>query len=81
MMKYHVISAKRMGYNNGDKTYEYFFFPTDEYSKEDAMTQFSPVQKETLKKNNRWYSYTAYEYEDETFYSIEYSGIADESEI
>ena len=80
MRKYHVISAKRMGNDNGDRTYEYVFFPTDEYSKEDAMSQFCPVQKETL-KNNSWYPYTAYEYDGETFYSIEYSGIADESEI
>ena len=81
MRKYHVISAKRMGWDKGDETYEYFFFPTDEYSKEEVIAQFSPVQKETLKNNNRWYSYTAYEYDGETFYSIEYSGIADESEI
>ncbi len=81
MKKYHVVSAKRMGWNNGDKTYEHFFFPTDEYSKEDALEQFSKVPKETLKSNNRWYPYTAYEYDGETFYSIEYRGIADESEI
>lgn len=79
-MKYHVISAKRMGWDNGDKTYEYFFFPIDEYSKEEALAQFNEVKKETL-KNNSWYPYTAYEYEGEVFYSIQYSGIADESEI
>ncbi len=81
MKKYHVVSAKQMGWNNGDKTYEHCFFPTDEYSKEDALEQFSKVPKETLKSNNRWYPYTAYEYDGETFYSIEYRGIADESEI
>lgn len=80
MKKYHVISAKRMGWDNGDRTYEYFFFPVDEYSKEQAMAQFKTVRKETL-KNNSWYPYTAYEYDGETFYSIQYSGIADESEI
>lgn len=80
MKKYHVVSAKRMGWNNGDKTYEYFFFPVDEYSKEQAMAQFRTVRKETL-KNNSWYQYTAYEYDGETFYSIQYSGIADENEI
>lgn len=80
MKKYHVISAKRMGWNNGDETYEYFFFPIDEFSKEDAIAQFRPVQKETL-KNNHWYTYTAYEFEDEIFYSIIYSGTANENEI
>ena len=80
MKKYHVVSAKRMGWNNGDRAYEYFFFPVDEYSKEQAMAQFKTVRKETL-KNNSWYPYTAYEYDGETFYSIQYSGIADEGEL
>jgi hypothetical protein len=81
MRKYHVISAKRIGWNNGDRAYEYFFFPTDEYNRDEAIAQFRPIQKETLKNNNRWYPYTAYEYDGECFYSIEYSGIADENEI
>ena len=80
MKKYHVVSAKRMGWDNGDRNYEYFFFPIDECSKEQAMAKFKKVRKETL-KNNSWYSYTAYEYDGETFYSIQYSGIVDESEI
>lgn len=80
MKKYHVISAKRMGWDNGDRTYEHFFFPVDEYSKESAISQFAEVQRETL-KNNNWYTYTAYEYDGEVFYSITYRGIADESEI
>ena len=80
MKKYHVVSAKRMGLDNGDETYEHFFFPIDEFSKEDALSQFNSVQKETL-KNNKWYPYTAYEYDGETFYSIEYRGTADEDEI
>lgn len=80
MKKYHVVSAKRMGWDNGDKTYAYFFFPVNEYSKEQAMAQFRTVRKETL-KNNSWYPYTAYEYDGETFYSIQYSGVADESDL
>ena len=80
MKKYHVVSAKRMGWDNGDKTYEYLFFPVDKYSKEQAMAEFRRVTKQTL-KNNSWYPYTAYEYDGETFYSIQYSGIADESEV
>lgn len=80
MKKYHVISAKRMGWDNGEKTYEHFFFPVDEFSQETAMAQFQSVQKETL-KNNHWYSYTAYEYDGETFYSIEYRGTANDGEF
>lgn len=80
MKKFHVVSAKRMGWNNGDKTYEHIFFPIDEFSKDEAMSQFKPVQKEAL-KNNSWYPYTAYEYDGEIFYSIEYRGIANENEI
>ena len=56
MKKYHVISSKIMGYNNGDRTYEYFFFPIDEFTKEQALGQFKEVQKETLKSNNHWVS-------------------------
>jgi hypothetical protein len=44
------------------------------------MAQFKPVTKETL-KNNNWYPYTAYEYDGETYYSIQYSGLADEEEF
>ena len=80
MKKYHVVSAKRMGWDNGDRTYEHFFFPVEEYSKEQAIAQFKTVEKETY-KNNSWYPYIAYEYDGETFYSIQYRGIADESEI
>lgn len=80
MRKYHVISAKRMGWDNGDESYEHFFFPIDEFSKDEAMNQFEEVKKETL-KNNNWYPYTAYVYEGESFYSIEYRGTANEDEI
>lgn len=76
MKKSHVISAKRMGWDNGDRTYEYFYFPVDEYEIEDALAAFTKVEKETL-KNGRWYTYTAYEYNGEIFYSIQYSGIRD----
>ena len=55
-----------MGYDKGDNTYEHFFFPIDKYSEAEAIAQ---------------YPYTAYEYDGETFYSIEYRGLADENEI
>lgn len=40
-MKYHVISAEKFGY---DKGYDYLFFPIDKFSKEEALTQFCPVE-------------------------------------
>lgn len=76
-MKYHVISAKHLGY---DKGYDYLFFPVDEYTKDAALAQFKTAAK-TTEKNNNIYPYTAYEYGGNTYYSIQYSGIADESEI
>ena len=80
MNEYHVVSAKRMGWDNGDKSYEDFFFPADKYTRDSAMESFRRVKKDTL-KNNHWYTYTAFEYEGEVFYSIEYRGIATEDEL
>lgn len=74
IMKLHIISAKKFGYDAG---YDYSPFPADMFTRESAMAQFTPVTKETL-KNNHWYSYTAYEYDGETYYSIQYSGLTDE---
>ncbi len=76
--KYHMISAKRMGW---EPIYDYYPFPADLFTKEEAIAQFHPVQKETLKANNHWYTYTAYEYQGVTYHSIIYSGIVDESEL
>ena len=78
MGKCHVISAKRMGW---EQMYDYYTFPVNEYSKEEAMAEFCPVEKETMKNNGQWYPYTAYEYNGEIYYSIIYYGIADESEF
>ena len=47
----------------------------------ESKTLLIPVQKETMKNNGQWYQYTAYEYNGEIYYSIIYSGIADESEF
>ena len=77
MRKYHVISAKKFGWNAG---YDYIPFPIDSFTPESAMAQFQKVTKETL-KNNHWVSYTAYEYDGELYYSIQYSGIANENEF
>ena len=52
MKKYHVISAKRMGWDNGEQTYEHFFFPEDRFTEASALAEFKPVQRQTLKNNN-----------------------------
>ena len=69
-----------MGWDNGDKTYEHFFFPIDEFTEDEALAQFQKIQKQTF-KNNSWYPYTVYEYDGEVFCFIQYRGMADESEI
>lgn len=76
-MKYHVISAKRLGRPD---MYDYHFFSVNQYSESDAIAQFQPVEKYT-NKYNHIVPYTAYEYEGNTYHHIIYSGIVDESEI
>ena len=78
MGKCHVISAKKLGW---EQIYDYYAFPVEQFSKEDALNQFRRVSKETLKNNGQWYPYTAYEIGDKVYHSIIYSGIADESEF
>lgn len=48
--------------------YDYYAFTVNEYSKEEVMVQFYLVQKETMKNNEQWYPYTAYEYNGEIYY-------------
>ena len=90
--QYHVISAKNFGYDFvlGDGTYDYFVFPADEFSQSDAMATFQEVQKMTLKANNHWYPYTAYEYcgtaycsenYGKQYYNIIYNGLFDEDHV
>ena len=69
MRQYHMISAKRMGW---DQIYDYYPFPTDRYTKESALAEFCPVTKETMKNNGQWYKYTAYEFRGEICYDIIY---------
>ena len=54
------------------------------------MSTFVEVTKETLKPNNHWYSYTAYEYQGTSYgsehygkqyYKIIYSGLFDEDNV
>ncbi len=77
MRQYHMISAKRMGW---EQMYDYYQFPADKYSKEAAISMFCPVTKDTL-KNNHWVSYTAYEFQGEIYYDIIYDGLYDETDL
>ncbi len=78
MGKVHVISAKHFGF---ESKYDYIPFPVDKFSKAQAMAAFKKVTRYTTKSNGKDYPYTAYEYDGEVYYSIEYSGTADESEF
>ena len=78
MRQYHMMSAKRIGW---DQMYDYYPFPTDRYTKESVLALFCPVTKETMKDNGQWYEYTAYEFEGETYYDIIYDGIFNESDV
>ena len=78
MKKYHVISAKRMGW---EQIYDYYPFPVDKYTKESALSMFCPITKKTIKNNGQAYEYTAYEYENEIYYDIIYAGICDENDL
>ena len=92
MKKFHVISAKNFGYESvlADGTYDYFVFPADEVSEYEAIGMFEEITKETLKPNNHWYSYTAYEYRGlsycsdrygKQYYKIIYDGLFDENNV
>lgn len=75
-MKYHVISAKRFGWED---MYDHFFFLTSEFSEHEALAQFESVEKMT-EKNGRVFPYIGYEFDGETFYSTEYRGTATQQE-
>ena len=78
MRQYHMISAKRMGW---DTIYDYYPFPTDKYSEESVRNQFKKITRETQKSNGVFYEYTAYEFCGEIYYSIIYDGIYDEDNL
>ncbi|MCD7950510.1 MAG: hypothetical protein LUG12_09660 [Erysipelotrichaceae bacterium] len=78
MKKYYVISAKRLGW---EQKYDYYVFPTNKFSEKEVLALFRPVKKRTLKANNNFYDYTAYEYNGITYYKIINSGIFDENHL
>lgn len=77
MREFHVFSAKRLGW---ETMYDYIPFPVEKFSKDEAEKQFIAVKKCTTKNNGESYPYTAYEYDNTTYYSILYLGIKTEEE-
>ncbi|MDN6011614.1 MAG: hypothetical protein L0I37_11250 [Lactococcus lactis] len=80
-MNYHVVEAKHQGFSEEWST---FLFPISECpSERDALAKFNEVEKTTNPKYsyNRSNPYTAYEYEGELFYKLNYIGLKTEEEI
>lgn len=80
-MDYHVVEAKHLGFSENWST---FFIPVSECSsKEDALSQFNEVERTTITKYsyNRSNPYTAYEYEGDLFYELNYVGVKTEEEL
>ena len=78
MEEYHIIKAKKMGWT---EDYVEFSFPVSKYSKDDVIAEFKEVKGETLKANNRWYEYTAYEFNGNRYHHYFYRGIAKKQEL
>lgn len=76
-MKRHVFRCVHQGW---DGRTEGIWFDADYYSEYDARAQFVEVEKYT-EKNNARYSYTAYEYQGELFYEVEYMGLFDKDNM
>ncbi len=66
-MRY-VFKAQKLGWGN-DKT-EGVWFDADEYTKEEAESEFKPYQGVTQKG----YDYTGYEYDGERYHHYTYLG-------
>ena len=76
-MKRHVFRCVHQGW---DSRTEGIWFDADYYTEGEARAQFVEVEKYT-DKNNKSYSYTAYEYQGELFYEVEYMGVFDEDNM
>lgn len=77
VMKRHVFKVIHQGW---DKTAEGIWFDADDYTEEEAKAQFQEVQKESF-KNDHWVTYTAYDYQGELFYDVQYLGVFDEDNM
>ena len=79
-MEYHIIEGKHQGFTEQWETFFSFNkFPT----REDALAEFTEIEKKTITKfnYNNANLYKAYEYEGDLFYEIKYVGLKTEVEI
>ena len=70
-MSRHVFKCVKKGW---DRETEGVWFDADLYTKEEAEAQFIPVDKMVEKSGGHWFPFTFYEYDGETYYSVEYQG-------
>ena len=73
----HVFRCVQKGW---DGETEGVWFDTDLYTREEAEAQFVPVDK-MIQKNGHWFPFTFYEYDGQTYYSVEYLGIYDDDNM
>lgn len=74
-MKYHVISAKRFGWED-----MYDHFSLRHLSLVSTRRWLNLNLEKMTEKNGRVFPYIGYEFDGETFYSVEYRGTATQQE-
>lgn len=80
-MEYHIIEGKHQGFT---EQWETFFFPSSKFpTREDALAEFTEIEKTTITKFNYNHAnlYKAYEYEGDLFYEVKYVGLKTDLEI
>lgn len=70
----HVFKATKIGW---EEEKEGVWFDSDQYSKEDAESEFKPYQGTT----QRGYSYTGYEYDGQKYHDVTYLGEFNDDEF
>lgn len=77
-MSKHVFKCVKKGW---DRETEGVWFDADMYTKEEAEAQFVPVNEMIEKSGGHWFPFTFYEYDGETYYSVEYQGEFDDDDM
>ena len=69
-MYLHLIKAREVG---DDRAEEFVYFPTTQFTKEQALSYFKPIRKEII-KNGEHFTYTVYEFNNKLYSEINYWG-------